>query len=208
MHSKVKKHFRKADPRLFKILQKIGALEEISSIHPREYFFRLCRNIVAQQLSGRVADTFMERFIALFPKQKNTPQITPKLLLTFSDQKLRNIGISWAKVKYLKDLAQKIEKKEIVLGSLHQLSNEEVAAELMKVKGIGNWTAEMFLMFSLGRQDVFSYGDLGLKKAIEKIYRMKKLTKSRVEKLAKRWAPYRTWACRILWSSHDNTEQK
>lgn len=80
----------------------------------------------------------------------------------------------------------------------------EVVEELVKVKGIGNWTAEMFLMFSLGREDVFSHGDLGLRKAIEKIYSIKNPTRSAVEKLSKKWAPYRTWACLILWNTVPN----
>ena len=205
MHPKVKRHFKKADPKLFKVLEKIDEnLQEITPISSKEYFFRLCREIIAQQLGSRVAHIFLERFIALFPKK----QVTPKRVLSFSDEKLRSIGISWAKVKYLKDLAQKVKNKELAFESLRELGNEEVIAELVKVKGIGNWTAEMFLMFSLGREDVFSHGDLGLKKAIEKIYHMKNPAKSTVEKLSQKWMPYRTWACRILWESHDNNEEK
>lgn len=199
MHKKAREHFRKADPRLFKVLQKIGNLEKISSISPREYFSRLCENIIGQQLSSKVADTFVERFRALFPRK----QITPKRLLQLSDTTLRKIGISWAKVKYLKDLAQKVQKKEVLLENLQRFDDKTVIAQLTKVKGIGNWTAEMFLMFCLGREDVFSCGDLGLRRAIEEVYSIKNLTKSKAEKLSLRWSPYRTWASLILWRSRE-----
>lgn len=182
------------------MLEKIEEnLEEITPILPKEYFLKLCGEIIAQQLGSKVAHKFLERFIALFPKDK----ITPKNLLKLSDEKLRGMGISWAKVRYLKDLANKIENKEVYLESLQNLKDEEVKLQLTKVKGIGNWTAEMFLMFSLGRQDIFSHGDLGLRRAIEKIYKIKNPEKSIVEKLSQKWSPYRTWACRILWSSMD-----
>ncbi len=200
MNSKIKDHFKKTDLKLFKALEKIeDGLEEILPILPQEYFFRLCRGIISQQLSGRVVDTFTERFIALFPNKK----ISPKALLKLSEEKLRGIGISWAKVKYLIDLASKVENKEVVLQDLPNLKNEEVILHLTKVKGIGRWTAEMFLMFSLGRPDIFSYGDLGLRRGIEKIYKIQNPEKSIVEKLSQKWAPYRTWACRVLWGFHD-----
>lgn len=200
MHAKIKNHFKKADAKLFKVLEKIEEnLEEMSPILPQEYFFHLCRAIIAQQLSGKVADKFLERFTALFTDKK----ITPKALLKLSDEKLRGIGISWAKVRYLKDLASKIKSKEVHLESLRNLKDEEVKIELTQVKGIGNWTAEMFLMFSLGRPNIFSHGDLGLRRAIEKIYNLKNPDKEKVEKLTQKWSPYRTWACLILWRSLD-----
>lgn len=200
MHSIIKNHFKKADPKLFEALERIQeSLEEISPILPQEYFFRLSREIISQQLGNKVAHKFLERFAALFTDKK----ITPKALLKLSDQKLRGIGISWAKVRYLEDLANKIEDKEVDLESLQNLKDEEVKLQLTKVKGIGNWTAEMFLMFSLGRQDIFSHGDLGLRRAIEKIYKIKNPEKRKVEKLSRKWSPYRTWACRILWASLD-----
>lgn len=200
MHAKIKNHFKKADAKLFKVLEKIEEnLEEISPTLPQEYFFHLCREIISQQLGSKVADKFLERFIVLFPGKI----ITSKALLKLSDERLRGIGISWAKVKYLKDLARKIEDKEVILQNLPSLQDEDVILHLTKVKGIGNWTAEMFLMFSLGRPNIFSHGDLGLRRAIEKIYNLKNPDKEKVEKLTQKWSPYRTWACRILWSSHD-----
>lgn len=199
MHQRIRNHFRRADPKLFKVLQNIGDLGKVSPIPPKEYFSRLCENIIGQQLSSKVADTFTERFRALFLRK----QITPKRLLQLPDITLRKIGISWAKVRYLKDLAQKVETKEVLLEDLQHHSDKAVVAQLTKVKGIGNWTAEMFLMFSLGRENVFSCGDLGLQKAIEEIYKIKNLTKSKAEELSLRWSPYRTWASLILWRSRE-----
>jgi len=199
MRGRIKNHFKKFDAALFKASKGSGNLKEIKPISPKNYFSQLCREIIGQQLSGKVAKIFLKRFKDLFPKK----HITPKFLSKFSDEKLRSIGISWAKVKYLKDLAYKVENKEIALAGLQKFEDEKVVEELVKVKGIGNWTAEMFLMFSLGREDVFSHGDLGLRKAIEKIYNLKNSTKSSIEQLSQRWRPYRTWACRILWASHD-----
>ncbi|MDO8504179.1 MAG: DNA-3-methyladenine glycosylase 2 family protein [bacterium] len=200
MYQRVKNYFRRTDPKLFKVLEEVGKLEEIKPISSREYFSHLCREIIGQQLSGKVVRIFLERFKNLFPKK----HITPKFLSKLPDKKLRSIGVSWAKARYLKDLACKVENKEIALASLQRLGDEKVVEELVKIKGIGNWTAEMFLMFSLGREDVFSHGDLGLRKAIEKIYNLKNPTKSSIEQLSRKWRPYRTWACRILWSSRDN----
>lgn len=200
MKSIIKNHFKKADAKLFKVLGKIEEnLEEIIPILPQEYFLHLCREIISQQLGNKVAHKFLERFIVLFPDKK----ITPKNLLKLSDVKIRGIGISWAKVRYLKDLASKIEGKEVLFENLQNLKDEEVIFHLTKVKGIGNWTAEMFLMFSLGRQDIFSHGDSGLRRAVEKIYNLKNPEKSKIERLSQKWSPYRTWACRILWSSLD-----
>lgn len=200
MHTKVKNHFKRVDSKLFKVLEKIEEnLEEISPILPQEYFLHLCREIISQQLGSKVANKFLERFIVLFPDKK----ITSKALLKLSDEKLRGIGVSWAKVKYLRNLASKIENKEVILQNLPSFKDEDVILHLTKVKGIGNWTAEMFLMFSLGRPNIFSHGDLGLRRAIEKIYNLKNPNKEKVEKLTQKWSPYRTWACRILWKSLD-----
>ncbi len=112
--------------------------------------------------------------------------------------------MSWSKVRFVRDLADKVSAKFIQLPQLAQLSNEEVITELTKVKGIGPWTAEMFLMFTLGREDVFSFGDLGLAKAIQKLYNLKqKPTRKQLEKITKKWSPYRTHAALVLWKSLD-----
>ncbi len=166
----------------------------------QDYFLSLCREIVSQQLSGKSAHAIFTRFLKLFPKQKQNAQ----KILKFTDQKLRDVGMSWAKVKYLKDLAQKVVNKEINLKKLDGLGDLQVIEELTKVKGIGPWTAEMFLIFSLAREDVFSFGDLGLKKAIMKLYKHEKPTQKQLERIVNKWKPYRSYAAILLWRSLDN----
>lgn len=111
--------------------------------------------------------------------------------------------MSWAKARYIRDIAEKMERREVRLSRLHTLGDEEVIAELTKIKGVGRWTAEMFLMFSLGREDVFSFGDLGLRKAMQKLYGMPEFSRKRAESIVIRWSPYRTFASRILWKTSD-----
>jgi len=124
------------------------------------------------------------------------------MLLKLSDKKIRSCGTSNSKVSFLKDLAAKVLKNDLKLNKLDKLSDDLVIKELTKVKGIGPWTAEMFLMFTLGREDIFSHGDLGLKNAIKKLYKFKKEpTRKQIEKIVEIWKPYRTYASRILWKS-------
>ncbi len=197
MDKKIQLHFQQADPVIFCALKTYGLSRAIQVKEPNEYFFQLCRSINNQQLSNKAAATIFERFCNLFPKKEPTAHALHKL----SIQKLKSAGLSRQKIAYLKDIAKKIESKEIVLEKLQTLSNEEVIESLTKIKGIGLWTAQMFLMFSLGREDVFSFGDAGLRNAMKKLYSLQELTKDQAEQIATRWAPYRSWACLILWES-------
>lgn len=190
-------HFKTADPTLFAVLQKIGEIEHLALRNTSDYFVALCDEIVSQQLSGKVADVIFQRFKKLFPKE----QISAKGVLQLTHEQLRKVGMSNAKTRYIKDLAEKVENKEVHLEKLAFLENEEVIAELTKIKGIGRWTAEMFLMFTLGREDIFSHGDLGLKNAMKKLYNLENPTKEAVEMITIKWSPYRTYACRVLWRS-------
>jgi DNA-3-methyladenine glycosylase II len=172
------------------------------SIKPRlhkDYFEHLCANIIGQQLSGNVADIISERF-----KKKVGSKINPETVLRTKDQDLRDCGMSWGKVSYVKDLALKTKNGELKTKSLDNLSDEEVIKELVAVKGIGRWTAEMFLMFTLGRPDIFPVDDLGIKKGFEKVTG-KKFDKKKSAKFAERnWKPYRTVASWYLWRSLEN----
>lgn len=162
------------------------------------YFENLVRAIVGQQLSGKAANTIFGRVKKLLSK------IEPKNILKTKDENLRNAGLSWQKISYIKDLATKVENKEIKLQNLNKLPDNEVIEELVKVKGIGNWTAEMFLMFALGRPDIFPIDDLGIKKGFEKVTK-KKWDKVKSFKFAeKHWKPYRTIASWYLWKSLEN----
>lgn len=193
----IKKHFQQVDSILYAVLEKIGTLEILTLRHTDDYLVALCDEIISQQLSIKVADVIFERFRKLFPGNK----ITARKILSLTDEQLRATGISYAKIRYIKDLADKVVKKELNFEQLHTMSNEGVIIELTKVKGIGNWTAEMFLMFTLGREDIFSHGDLGLKNAIKKLYKLENPTKEEIERITEKWSPYKTYACRILWKS-------
>ena len=170
----------------------------IKPINKRVYFEDLVDAICSQQLSGKAAKTIFERVKKLVGK------ITPKNILSQSDQNLRNCGLSWAKVKYVKDLASNVVKNNLKISKLDNLSDDEVIKELVLIKGIGRWTAEMFLMFSLARPDIFPVDDLGIKKGFEKVTG-KKWDKIKSAKFAeKNWKPYRTVASWYLWRSLEN----
>lgn len=194
MTRKIRGHFEIADPVLHSYIEKIKIREYVL---PTNLFATLCESIINQQLSSKAADTIFARFTKLF-----SGKITAAKLLKISDVKLRACGISYGKARYLKDLGVKVNSGELILEELKNLPDGLVIEKLTTIKGIGRWTAEMFLMFALGRQDVFSSGDLGLRRAIQKIYGFKKEpTIKQMEKIVSKWKPYRTYASRILWRS-------
>src|SRR3989344_937667 len=166
MDPQIRNHFRKIDPTLCRLLTRVGEMPVRSPRHPRAYFRSLCSEIISQQLSGKVADIFWDRFLKLFPSHRPTP----RRLLILPDSVLRGIGISNSKVSFLKSLADYYTGRKIDFSRLSLLPDEEVIDRLTQIKGIGRWTAEMFLMFTLARPDVFSSGDQGLKNAIKKHY--------------------------------------
>ena len=200
MNKKFTSHLKKVDPILYKVFLRCNPDDIFQLTRPTDPFTQLCREIITQQLSTKVAHVIFSRFIELFPDKK--PQ--PKELLEIPDQKIRDIGSSWAKVKYLKDLAQKVNSGQLDLSTFDKLNDEEIIENLTKVKGIGRWTAEMFLIFHLGREDIFSHGDLGLKRAIEKIYHLQDPTTDKIEEITSKWSPFRSYASKILWRSLDN----
>lgn len=191
-------HLKTADP----ILYQVALTLELQDLTPHDnYFLELYDSIVSQQLSVKAASTIMGRLKKLYPNEEITPEYTLKL----EDQKMRDAGNSFAKIKYLKDLSLRVVDGRLKLDRFKDLPEEEIMKELLEVKGIGPWTAEMFIMFSLGRPDVFSYGDQGLKNAIRTIYNLKdRPTLEEALVISGKWSPYRTYACKILWKSLDN----
>ncbi len=164
------------------------------------HFTAITRSIVFQQLSGKAASTIYGRFAALF--EADTP--VAHKLLELPDEQLRGVGLSRQKIGYLRDLSARVQNGEVPIDSLHELSDDEIIAALTSVKGIGRWTAQMFLMFRLGRPDVLPDLDLGIQKGIQRAYRMRKLpTPKRVVEVGAKWAPYRTIASWYLWRSLD-----
>ena len=189
------KHLKK-DPVLAEVIKRVPAPQ---SYGRGTHFQFLVESIISQQLSGKAADTITTRFKKLFPR-KRFP--TPADLLKTPTVKLRSVGLSGQKVKYIKELAKHIQNRNIKLHRVKSMTDQEIIEQLIKVKGIGQWTAEMFLMFSLQRPDVFSYGDLGLRNAMQKLYKLKKHpTPKQAAKISAKWSPHRTLASRYLWAS-------
>lgn len=196
--SRAMQHLQAVDPILGAVIEK----SKLSKVKPRtNYFQSLVEEIISQQLSGRVADVITERFIGLFD---NAPFPTPDSILARSDEELRKAGLSYQKISYIKNVSRAVSAGELDFKKFPALTDEEIIASLTQIKGIGRWTAEMFLMFTLGREDIFSYGDLGLKNAMQRIYGFRKHpSKKTAERISKKWHPHRTLACRYLWASLD-----
>jgi len=181
-----------------RVENELGHIPESQARTNESYFSDLCESIIGQQLSNKAADTIIGRIKKLLPDES----FTPESVFAADTETLRDAGASYAKISYIKNLAQAWQDNEIEHDKFAELSDEEIIKELTKVKGIGRWTAEMFLMFSLGRSDVFSAGDLGLKNAMIKTYHLSDApTKDELKALTDKWAPNRTLACRILWRS-------
>ena len=189
-------HLSKIDPALAKVIDVVGDID--FALRP-ERFKALARAIVFQQLAGAAANTIFNRFVALYPKVKFP---TPAMVLATPLAKLRSAGLSEKKALYIKDLAQHIEDKRLNFHRFHAMSDEEVIEDLTRVKGIGAWTAQMFLMFNLGRPDVFPADDLGVMNGMRRLYKMRARPKRKhAIKLAERWRPYRSAAAIYLWRS-------
>lgn len=171
-----------------------------------DYFFTLVDSIVSQQLSARVAATIVKRIGALGPGGES---LDAQTVLALTDQELRDTGLSWSKVRYIKDLAQHMASGALDLEHIAQMEDEEIIKELMAVKGIGRWTAEMFLIFSLGRPDVLAVGDYGLQTAMKRLYDLPDLPKAAtMREIGEPWRPYRSYASLYLWRGHDNASPK
>ena len=195
-HRKAINHLKRSDPVLGVIIERVGACR-MQFGEPT--FHSLAESILYQQLNGKAAATIFDRFTAA----AGDP-LTPKGILKLSDAEMRAIGLSRQKTSYLRDLSEKTAAGLLEFERLPELSEEDVIAHLTQVKGIGVWTAHMFLMFTLRRPDILPTGDYGIQAAIKKHYKKRKWPKPSVmEKIAKPWAPYRSIACWYLWRSLD-----
>jgi DNA-3-methyladenine glycosylase II len=193
-----------SDPVMARLIEEHGAVvkRDLRRERPGDAYGALLRSIVGQQLSTKAARTIYGRMLELF--DGHAP--TPKQLLAANPDAIRAAGLSRPKIAYLRDLAQHVEDGELELERLHDLPDEDVIEQLTAVKGIGDWSAHMFLMFHLGRPDILPVGDLGIRNAVKTQYRLRKLPDpKRLERIARPWRPYRTLACLYLWSSLDNT---
>jgi DNA-3-methyladenine glycosylase II len=196
-------HLRAADDTLKAIIDERGPLdlEARTRGRPADAYGALLRSIVGQQLSTKAARSIYGRLLELFGG--STP--SPQELLDADPEAVRSVGLSNAKVKYVRSLAEHVLSGQLELDSLPDLGDEEVEREVTAVKGLGQWTAHMFLIFHLGRPDVLPVGDLGVRRAVERAYGLEALPSAEeLERLGERWAPYRSLAALYLWESLDN----
>jgi DNA-3-methyladenine glycosylase II len=192
-------HLRKSDPVMARLIAEIGPCRyEVRNFGT--HFDALSRSIIYQQLSTKAAGTIHGRFLGLFPRR----QPSPDALLALPEETLRGVGLSRQKLNYLRDLAGKVHTNALPLDHLDALPDQEIIDYLVQVKGIGVWTAQMFLMFRLGRLDVLPVLDLGIRNAIKKAYRVRGVpTAKRMQKIGAPWTPYASVACWYLWRSLD-----
>jgi DNA-3-methyladenine glycosylase II len=197
-------HLHRADPVLARLIDEGGPLplERDSRGRPDDLYGALVRTIAGQQLSVKAARAIYGRLTARFDGRTPTPE---EILADDPDELRVAAGFSRAKTAYLRSLAEHVVNGELELDRLAELSDEEVLRELTAVKGIGEWSAHMFLMFTLHRPDVLAVGDLGIRNAVRAAYGLAALPKpAELEQLAEPWRPYRTRACLYLWRSLDN----
>lgn len=167
----------------------------------QNYFWSLCRSIIYQQLSGKVAKTIADRFIALY---KNKKYPSPKEVLNTDLKVLRDVGLSRAKAGYMHNIARAFVDDVIQFKNFSYMSDDEIKNQLIKIKGIGPWTVEMFLIFTLNRPDIFPATDLGIQKGYQRYYKLKKLPETNdMVKKAERWRPYRSVVTLYLWYAVD-----
>ncbi|MEN9547837.1 MAG: hypothetical protein RIR12_428 [Bacteroidota bacterium] len=189
------------DKKLAKLIQQS---EPHTLVKRKNICVYLCASIMGQQLSVKVADVIYKRFIALYDGKEPLPT----QIIDTPFEKLRGIGLSNAKVYYVKNVAQFEIDFGMAAKKLNKMSNEEIITYLTAIKGVGRWTVEMLLMFALGREDVFAIDDLGIQNAMIALYKIddadKKIVKEKMLKLSAKWAPYRTFACLHLWRWKDN----
>ena len=197
-------HLRAADPALRELIDELGPGDGgRRDARPREHYGALVRSIVGQQLSTKAAAAIYARLLAHFDGRPPTPQ---EVLAEDPEVLRAAAGLSRAKVGFLRSLAEHVLRGELELEALDSLPDDEVIAELVAVKGLGVWSAHMFLMFHLHRPDVLAVGDLGIRKAVMQLYGLEELpTPPVIEVIAEPWRPYRTLACMYLWRSLDAT---
>lgn len=199
LHRAALRHLRSSDPVLAKVVDRHGP-HRFDFRRPESHFDAIARSIVSQQLSVRAAATIHGRFRELYAAAGGEP----RHLARVPEDRLRAAGLSWQKISYIKDLARRVAAGELELDCIDEMDDEELIARLTAVKGIGVWTAQMFLMFRLGRPDVLPTLDLGIQTAIQRAYGLRKRPSARrMEQIGRAWAPYRTIACWYLWRSLD-----
>jgi DNA-3-methyladenine glycosylase II len=197
-------HLRRSDPVMAGIIARVGTCRE-TPVRGASHFHHLTRAIVYQQLSGKAAATIHRRVLALFPRKQAHPDHVHRI----SDAELRAAGLSRQKIGYLRDFAEKVRTGAVPLDRVRHMTDDAIIEHLVQVKGIGPWTAQMFLMFRLGRPDVLPGLDLGIQNAIHRAYGLRKRPSPKdVLRIGAPWRPYATLACWYLWRSLDVAKAK
>jgi DNA-3-methyladenine glycosylase II len=198
-YARARRLLLRRDPVLASLIRKHGACG-LAAAQRADHFSALVRAITGQQLSTKAASTIYARLAALMPGG-----VTPHALAALGDEQMRAVGMSRQKIAYFRDLAGKALSGALPLDALDTMSDDEVIAALTQVKGIGRWSAEMFLMFRLHRPDVLPVDDLGIVNAVKNVYRLRKRpTADRIRRIGEAWRPYRSVASWYLWRSLDN----
>jgi len=198
--SRARRHLMRCDPRLSALIKRVGRCA-LADARSRAPFASLVRAILSQQLSGKAADTIHGRVVALVGGIEG---VTPEGLLQLDPAALRAAGVSRPKISYLRDLAERVADGRLDLAALEDQTDAQVIAAITAVKGLGQWSAEMFLIFRLNRPDVFPVGDLGIIKGVQVLLGMKRKPKPRTMiRAAEAWRPYRSVAAWYLWRLHD-----
>ena len=198
-YAKARRLLVRRDPVIAGLIKRHGPCGLANRQH-EDAFTALTHAIISQQLSTKAAATIARRFDALF----NGPP-TAAALARLNDDQLRTVGLSSQKIRYMRDLSTKVTDGSVPLDKVNDLADEDVILSLTQVKGIGRWTAEMFLMFRLHRPDVLPVDDLGILKAVQRAYGLRKMPKpDRLTKIGEPWRPYRSVACWYLWKSLGN----
>lgn len=199
LHRAALRHLKRSDSVLAGVVARHGP-HRFELRTDGSHFDAIARSIVSQQLSVKAAATIHGRFRELYSAAGGEP----RHLAGIPEQQLRDTGLSWQKIAYIRDLAQRVSAEELELDRAEEMADDELITRLTAVKGVGVWTAQMFLMFRLGRPDVLPVLDLGIQNAIQRAYGLRKRPNARkIEKLGMAWAPYRSIACLYLWRSLD-----
>lgn len=187
-----------------KLLSLLGEHEGFKLEKKKNVYLMLCKSVISQQLSTKVAAVIYRRFLDLFGTKRPTAQ----QIVDISIEELRSVGLSNAKATYIQNIAAYALANKMTDGRLYKMTDEEVMEYLLPIKGVGKWTVEMQLMFTLGREDVFAVDDLGIQQAMTKLYKLdatdKKKMKEQMLKISAKWSPYRTYACLHLWHWKDS----
>jgi DNA-3-methyladenine glycosylase II len=198
-YARARRLLLRRDPVLASLIRKHGPCG-LAAAQRADHFSALVRAITGQQLSTKAASTIYARLVALMPGG-----VTPAALVSLTDEQMRAVGMSRQKIAYFRDLAEKALSGALPLDAIDEMGDDEVIAALTQVKGIGRWSAEMFLMFRLHRPDVLPVDDLGIVNAVQAVYRLRKRpTADRIRRIGEAWRPYRSVASWYLWRSLDN----